>query len=149
MPRAWTERDGGFLRMGPSQFCITKGPMTQQYHKRSLDKCQAPAHCSFLAGFPRLPGLLSYSLHFPPPTPRPPHLIRGCVGILEGLSSTLPLSVIENKAYLCVRKQSGIITLQTGKAGHYPEASPEGWMGLDPAQKTTGNSHCLVFHSTR
>lgn len=43
--------------------------MIQQYRKRSPDKCQAPAHCSFLAWFPRLPGLLSHSLHSPPPLP--------------------------------------------------------------------------------
>jgi len=58
--------------MGPSQVCITKCPMTQQYYKRSLDKCQAPAHCSFLAWFPRLPGLFSHSLCSPyPPAPAP------------------------------------------------------------------------------
>lgn len=160
MPSAWTETNGGFLRTGPSQFCVTKGPMIQQYHKRSLDKCQSLAHCSSWSGTRGCQDPYPIALtHTPLPRQPSPYLQlllkqRKCRHLLEGLPSTLSLSVTGKKAWTRVRKYNaiGIIILQaeTGKAGRYPEASPRGLAGDGfYAENHRGNSRCLVYSSRR
>lgn len=119
--------------------------MIQQYHKRSLDKCQSLAHCS------SWPDSIGCQASYPVALiPHPCLLLKQkCRHLLEGLPSTLFLSVTGKKACPRVPRsestmQPGIIILQpeTGKAGHYPEVSPRmvdgtGSYGRKPQETVT------------